>query len=257
MNDKYPVIKAGRYVGVITKAELTVSVNNNNMIKTSILVPYPDTNSEDVTFVHENVMLMPSMAWRLPYISEAVGCEAADLVENMNSALKATPSTATRTRSRNGTQPRTMKRLCLLPVNRAPLSAAAADLVSLTKKARLHSMPFSRSMGRRSRRKPSTPSRSLPYRMTTSRSDCRCQLAHHWKRVGHLPQALDTYLPVSGACFFGDYYVCTTHDADLATDLCDPRTYIRSHRVNYSSLPSSTLHSMRVEMMLCLGMQMV
>ena len=89
MNDKYPVIKAGRYVGVITKAELTVSVNNNNMIKTSILVPYPDTDSEDVTFVHENIMLMPSMAWRLPYISEAVGCEAADLVENMKGAVVA------------------------------------------------------------------------------------------------------------------------------------------------------------------------
>ena len=48
---KYPVIKPGRYVGVITKAELAVSVNNNNMIKTSILVPYPDTDSEDDTLV--------------------------------------------------------------------------------------------------------------------------------------------------------------------------------------------------------------
>ena len=84
---KYPVIKPGRYVGVITKAELAVSVNNNNMIKTSILVPYPATDSEDVTFVHENVMLMPAMAWRLPYISEAVGCEAADLVENMKGTV--------------------------------------------------------------------------------------------------------------------------------------------------------------------------
>ena len=84
---KYPVIKAGRYVGVITKAELAVSVNNNNMIKTSILVPYPDTDSEDVTFVHENIMLMPAMAWRLPYIAEAVGCEAADLVENMKGTV--------------------------------------------------------------------------------------------------------------------------------------------------------------------------
>lgn len=84
---KYPMIKPGRYVGVITKSEKTKSVNNNDMIKTSILVPYPDIDSDDVTFVHENIMLMPSMAWRLPYIAEAVGCET-DNLENIHVHMK-------------------------------------------------------------------------------------------------------------------------------------------------------------------------
>ena len=87
MSGKYPVIKPGRYVGVITKAELAVSVNGNNMIKASLLVPHPEITSEDVTFVHENVMLIPSCAWRLPHISAAIGCETSDLLENMKGTV--------------------------------------------------------------------------------------------------------------------------------------------------------------------------
>ena len=54
--------------------------------------------------------------------------------------------------------------------------------------------------------------------------------------MGHITQAPDTLLPVLGACSFGGHNGCTTHDADLATDLCNPRPGIRRYRM---SLPLS------------------
>ena len=94
--DEYPMLDAGEYVGVVTKADFATSSNNNAMIKTSILVPFPEITSEDVTFVHDNIMLIESCAWRLPQIAAAVGCKPDKLLKTMKgSVVKITVKTET------------------------------------------------------------------------------------------------------------------------------------------------------------------
>ena len=85
--DEYPTLDAGEYVGVVTKSETTTSSKGNTMIKVSIMVPYPTPSSEDATFVHDNIMLLESCAWRLPQIAAAVGCECDKLRKNMKGSI--------------------------------------------------------------------------------------------------------------------------------------------------------------------------
>ena len=85
--DEYPMLDAGEYVGVVTKADFATSSNNNAMIKTSILVPFPEITSEDVAFVHDNIMLIESCAWRLPQIAAAVGCKPEQLLKTLKGTV--------------------------------------------------------------------------------------------------------------------------------------------------------------------------
>jgi hypothetical protein len=85
--DEYAMLDPGTYAGAVIKAEHVVSGNGNPMIKTCVLVPHPDIGSEDVTFVHDNIMLIPSCAWRLPAISAAIGCPPEKLLESMKGTV--------------------------------------------------------------------------------------------------------------------------------------------------------------------------
>ena len=84
---EYALLDPGTYAGAVIKAEHVVSGNGNPMIKTSVLVPHPNIESEDVTFVHDNVMLIPSCAWKLPAISAAIGCPPEKLLESMKGTV--------------------------------------------------------------------------------------------------------------------------------------------------------------------------
>ena len=85
--DEYPMLDAGEYVGVVTKAEDATSSNGNKMIKTSIMVPFPNPSSEDATFVHDNIILIESCAWRIPLIAAAVGCDADKLLKTLKGSV--------------------------------------------------------------------------------------------------------------------------------------------------------------------------
>tara|TARA_B100001059_G_scaffold187500_1_gene189673 strand:- start:375 stop:881 length:507 start_codon:yes stop_codon:yes gene_type:complete len=80
---EYKMLEPGEYTGCVIKAEHSVSKAGNAMINTSIMVPHPEITSEDVTFVNDRIMLMPSHAWRLPAITDACDCEASELINKM------------------------------------------------------------------------------------------------------------------------------------------------------------------------------
>ena len=80
---EYKMLKPGIYTGCVIKAEHATSKAGNPMINISIMVPTPELTSEEVTFVNDRLMLMPSHAWRLPPIADACECEASELLSNM------------------------------------------------------------------------------------------------------------------------------------------------------------------------------
>jgi len=86
---EYAMLEPGTYAGAVIKAEHAVSSNGNPMIKTSVLVPHPEIASEEVTFVNDNIMLIPSGAWRLPSIAAAIGCPPDKLIESMRGTVVA------------------------------------------------------------------------------------------------------------------------------------------------------------------------
>jgi hypothetical protein len=79
---EYKMLKPGIYTGCVIKAQEVDSKAGNKMINTSIMVPTPDITSEEVTFVNDRVMLMPSHSWRIPPIAAACGCEPSELLDN-------------------------------------------------------------------------------------------------------------------------------------------------------------------------------
>jgi hypothetical protein len=84
---EYKMLEPGTYAGAVTKAEHAVSANGNPMIKACVLVPHPEISSEEVTFVHDNIMLIPSGAWRLPGIAAAIGCPPEKLIDTMRGTV--------------------------------------------------------------------------------------------------------------------------------------------------------------------------
>jgi hypothetical protein len=80
---EYKMLKPGVYTGCVIKSEHATSKAGNPMINLSVMVPHPEITSEEVTFVNDRIMLMPSHSWRIPPIADACGCDAGELLDNM------------------------------------------------------------------------------------------------------------------------------------------------------------------------------